>query len=274
MAACCDGRRAAETVERLAVTEARPEDTAILFRRNEEEREFRRRAVAGELTPHETSRVPECFHALLKHLASPISKTTGLPVNRTDYESMIDEGGAPRQFDFATIRRKLGSIAKQKAPGLSGNSPDLYARMPDCWVEWAVKLRNIIHHSQATQRAWHVDLVHYVHKRGSDISLANHRPLALVEVFRKVFTSVIIGRMRRNWNRLQVLGSCNPGFQAGRTTTNAIYPARTAAEYCVQSKTELAALLDDLRWCFDTPANTVIELALFVSFSSVPCWAT
>ena len=31
----------------------------------------------------------------------------------------------------------------------------------------------------------------------------------------------------------------------------------------MQSKTELAALLHDLRWCFDTPANTVIELALF-----------
>ena len=31
----------------------------------------------------------------------------------------------------------------------------------------------------------------------------------------------------------------------------------------MQSKTELAALLDELRWCFDTPANTVIELALF-----------
>jgi len=55
MAACCDGRRAAEAVERLAVTELRPEDTAILFRRNEEGREFRRRAVAGELAPHMTS---------------------------------------------------------------------------------------------------------------------------------------------------------------------------------------------------------------------------
>ena len=31
----------------------------------------------------------------------------------------------------------------------------------------------------------------------------------------------------------------------------------------LQSKTELAALLSDLRWCFDTPANTVIELVLF-----------
>ena len=124
-------------------------------------------------------------------------------------------------------------------------------------------LCNIIQHSQVTPRAWHVDLVHYVRKGGSDISLANHRPLALIEVFRKVFTSVVIDRMRRDWNRLQVPDSCNPGFQAGRTTANAIYPVRTAVEHCVQSKTELAALLDDLRWCFDTPANTVIELALF-----------
>ena len=48
MATCSDGRRAAEKVERVAATEPRPEDTAILFRRNEEGREFRRRTVAGE----------------------------------------------------------------------------------------------------------------------------------------------------------------------------------------------------------------------------------
>ena len=79
-----------------------------------------------------------------------------------------------------------------------------------------------------------------------DISLSNHRPLALVEVMRKVFTGVIVDRMRRDWSRLQVLDSCNPGFQAGRTTANAIYPLRTAAEHCLQSRTELAAMLDDL----------------------------
>ena len=137
---------------------------------------------------------------------------------------MIDEDGAPRQFDFATIRRKLGSTAKQKAPGLSGNGPDLYACMPGCWVEWAVALCSIIQHSQVTPRAWNVYLAHYVHKGGSDTSLANHRPLALIEVFREVFTYVTIGRMRRDWNRLQVLDSCNPGFHAGRTTANSIYP--------------------------------------------------
>jgi len=96
MATCRDGRRAVETAERLAAAEPRPEDTAIRFRRNEEGREFRRRAVAGELTPHDTSKVPECLYALLGHLSSQFCKNTGLRVHFTDYVNMIDEDGAPR----------------------------------------------------------------------------------------------------------------------------------------------------------------------------------
>ena len=88
---CRDGRRMAETVERMAATKPQPEDTAILFRRNEEGREFRRRAAAGELTPHhDASRVPECFHGLLEHLSAPVSKMTGLPVQPSDYKTMDD----------------------------------------------------------------------------------------------------------------------------------------------------------------------------------------
>ena len=86
----------------------------------------------------------------------------------------------------------------------------------------------------------------------------------MIEVLRKVFTGIAVDRMRRDWSRLKVLGECNPGFQAGRTTANAILPVRTAAEYCAGTKTEMAVLLDDLKWCFDTPANAVIELALML----------
>ena len=111
-------------------------------------------------------------------------------------------------------------------------------------------------------RDWYDDLVHYVHKGGNDGSLSNHRPLALIEVLRNVFTGIVVDRMRRDWSRLNVLDECNPGFQAGRTTANAILPVRTAAEYCVATKTEMAVLLDELKWCFDTPANAAIELAL------------
>ena len=123
-------------------------------------------------------------------------------------------------------------------------------------------LFNAIQHTQITPRGWHVHLVHYVHKDGSDGSLSNHQPLALNEVLRKVSTSIAVDRVRRDWSLLKVLGECNPGFQAGRTTANVILPVRTAAEHCVATKTEMAVLLDGLKWCFDTPANAAIELAL------------
>ena len=103
-----------------------------------------------------------------------------------------------------------------------------------------------------------------MHKGGSDGSLSNHRPLALIEVLRKVFTRIVVDRMRRDWSRLKlkVLDECNPGFQVGRTTANAILPVRTAAKHCVPMKTVMAVLLDDLKWCFDTPTYAAIELAL------------
>ena len=81
----------------------------------------------------------------------------------------------------------------------------------------------------------------------ADGSLSNHRPLALIEVLRKVFTGIVVDRMRCDWSRLKVLDECNPGFQAGRMTANAILPVRTAAEFCVATKTEMAVLLGDLK---------------------------
>ena len=61
---------------------------------------------------------------------------------------------------------------------------------------------------------------------------------------------------------MHLLDDANPGFQAGRTTANSILPLRLAAEHCVATKQHFAALLDDLKWCFDTPARTIVELAL------------
>ena len=105
--------------------------------------------------------------------------------------------------------------------------------------------------------------MHYVHKGGEDSSLPNHRPLTLVDVLRKVFSSASTSRMRRDWKRLRILDTCNPGFEPGRSTVNATYPLRmAAAEQCLADEEELVAFLDDLKWCFDMPAQVIIELAL------------
>ena len=134
--------------------------------------------------------------------------------------------------------------------------------MPGVWVADVLTLLNIIQHSGVTPHAWHIDLMHYVYKGGEDSSLPNHRPLTLVDVLRKVFSSVSTSRMRRDWTRLRIFDTCNPGFGPGRSTVNAIYPLRMAAEQCLADEEELVAFLDDLKCCFDMPAQVVIELAL------------
>jgi len=176
-------------------------DTVKLFSRSAEGRRTRQRAVRGELTPKEVAEIPEIFHPLLRHLQSPISSLTGVTVVPSDYATMAQVDGTPNPVTFDDLRRKLGGIAKQKAPGYSGNEPDLHAPMPDVWAADVLTLLNIIQHSGVTPHAWHVDLMHYVHKGGEDSSLPNHRPLPLVDVLRKVFSAVSTSRMRRNWAR-------------------------------------------------------------------------
>ena len=44
----------------------------------------------------------------------------------------------------------MGDIAKGKASGYSGNTPDLYASLPVYWHEWALKLANLTQHTGVT----------------------------------------------------------------------------------------------------------------------------
>ena len=126
----------ARPIESIATPPDLSDETALLFRRNGEGRACRRRAVLGQLTGDDRSQIPPCFAPLLTHLERPISRTTGTTVCESDYASMVDECGVPRVIDMATVRQKLRGIAKQKAPGLTGNGPGLYAAQPDSWVEW------------------------------------------------------------------------------------------------------------------------------------------
>ena len=160
-------------------TELRHDDdrhTVKLFSRSVEGRHTRQRAVRGELTQEEIAEILGIFHPLLRHLQSPTSSMTGATVLSSDYVTMAQEDGTPNPVTFDDLRRKLGGIAKQKAPGYSGNGPDLHALMPDVWAADVLLLLNIIQHSGVTPHAWHVDLIHYAHK-GKAVRIAAYRTI-------------------------------------------------------------------------------------------------
>ena len=124
-----------------------------LFSRSAEGRRTRQRAVRGELTPEEVDEISAVFHPLLRHLQSPMSAETGATLLPSDYTTMARVDGTPNPVTFDDLRRKLGGIVKQKAPGYSGNGPDLHAPMPDVWAADVLLLLSIIQHSGVMPRA-------------------------------------------------------------------------------------------------------------------------
>ena len=119
-----------EAWELAALDRGSFDDTALLFRRGAAGRSCRARAVQGGVTEDDRQQLPPCFHQLLEHLQSPVSGLTGQTVRSKDFVNMFGDDGSPRVFDRTILRRKLGKIAKGKAPGYSGNGPGLYAAMP------------------------------------------------------------------------------------------------------------------------------------------------
>ena len=165
------------------------------MRRNAEGRRCRLRATENELRPQDTADTPAHFLPLLPHFRRKVIPASDERVQQSDYSNMLAADGSPKPVELVEWQRKMGDIAKEKAPGYSGNTPDLYASLPICWHEWALKLANVIQHTGITPNGWHIALVCYIHKGGDDGSLSNHRPLCLIEVLRKVATSIATDRM-------------------------------------------------------------------------------
>ena len=127
-----------------------PEDTALLMRRNAEGRRCRIRATENKLGPRDRSDIPAQFWPLLPHFRRKVIPSSDERVQQSDYSSMLTPDGSPKPVELVEWQRKMGDIAKGKAPGYSGNTPDLYASLPRCWHEWALKLANVIQHTGVT----------------------------------------------------------------------------------------------------------------------------
>ena len=95
--------------------------------------------------------IPAQFCPLLPHFRQKNIPASEERVQQSDYTSMLlAADGFPGQMEWAEWQRKMGDIAKGKAPGYSGNTPDLYESLPVCWNEWALELANLIQHTGVT----------------------------------------------------------------------------------------------------------------------------
>ena len=121
----------AADIANLTTTD-RPEDTALLMRRNADGRRCKLHATESTLRPQDIADIPAQFWPLLPHFRRKTISASEERVQQSDYTNMLAVDGSPKPMEWVEWQRKMGDIAKGKAPGYSGNTSNLYVSLPAC----------------------------------------------------------------------------------------------------------------------------------------------
>ena len=100
-------------------------------------------------------------------------------------------------------------------------------------------------------------------KRQGDVRMTDLRPLSLVEVLRKSWSSHVIWKMRGLWERHGMLDDSQSAYREGRGTENSLLQVINGLEEAQECATNILASSWDMTRAFDSLSRNAARLALY-----------
>ena len=108
---------------------------------------------------------------------------------------------------------------------------------------------------------WQWRLLSAIPKVPDSNSLDNLRPLMLTECFRKIWTTIPLRKIQREWERTNILASEQHGFRPGRGTESAILQLTNLLSHSHEEGTALYSTFWDISRAFDSVSKPVLKAA-------------
>ncbi|GES89333.1 RNA-directed DNA polymerase from mobile element jockey-like isoform X1 [Rhizophagus clarus] len=191
-------------------------------------------------------------HPIWKNAYEPILKA-----NEHIYESI------EKNFTLPFWITILQNINKNSAPGTSGITYQLMCHLPPTFVEVILALYRTIFLTGLVPADWKFSIIFPIPKPEKfEYNMANVRPIALLEVVRKIFTKFISTQLSDILQDHNVLCYANYCGLKGESTASPIRLINNLIEDAKENSKELWIVLQDISKAFDSISLDFLDLAL------------
>ena len=203
-------------------------------------------------------------YADTKHIPHPLADLlwralTDVPRTSLVLQDLTTELASPPTL--AEFQRALHGHQGSTTPGATGLTYNMAKGWPDPVTHYVHQCLLHLWNQQQTpgwlQWSW---LCPKPKNLEEEVTLDGLRPLRLLEVIRKLWTGIIVGRITRAWERHRVLATAQQGFRPGRGTDTALIQFINAREHAEETNTPLYTSSWDIRRAFDSVSREAMEL--------------
>ena len=207
------------------------------------------------LDQHRSTGIPtHLLDALWRALQSPTQTLRRHPRMVEDLHASLE-----RPPSFAEFREALHSSKRQSSAGMSGVTYNLMSLWPTAIAERVHEILCAIWTHKSTPPFWKWRWLVPIPKRADNNTLANLRPISLIETSRKLWIGIFINRIKDFWTRSGILCASQHAFLADKSTEGALLQFRNIMEETEECATDHYLSSWDIKRAFDrVPKNILI----------------
>ncbi|XP_057324840.1 uncharacterized protein LOC130667344 [Microplitis mediator] len=141
---------------------------------------------------------------------------------QAQYSGIFDED-LDAEITLEEVQKSLHKIKNGKSADSDGIPNEFLKVLPHNWLLYIVALFNKIYNSGETPADWSRVIIFMLHKKGDPLEPGNYRGIALVNCLTKVFTQILLDRIRAWATRHKLIPVEQAGFEPGRSCADNVF---------------------------------------------------
>ena len=167
------------------------------------------------------------------------------------------------EITLEQFKAAIRAMPAGKAPGPSGLTANMIKAWPEETIVVVHAMLSKMWKDKSIPPWWGDKLLCGIPKKPGESSLSNVRPIGLLEILRKLWTSIIVTRIQLVWEKHGILHPSQSGYRWRRGTSTAIIQVVNAMEDARHSPehTPLYCTFWDYKAAFDSIPRNLMRLA-------------